>query len=152
MIPAREVVRRESGNASMALQEINPPNYSVLIFSYAPIHHYFPCTWRRKNLLQTHSCIFNPHQVLCACAPKRSQQDHILIQCAKRHRRQLVQTDKFAPPETEMYVATSGTFFIAGYEVCQVSPCRIKSSLSDQRKEEQLAESIENNTGNWSKV
>lgn len=35
-----------------------------------------------------------------------------------------------APPlSIEMYLATSGTFSIAGYEVCQVSPRRIESTL-----------------------
>lgn len=35
-----------------------------------------------------------------------------------------------------MYLATSITFFVAGHEVCQVSPRPIQSTLSDQRKEE----------------
>lgn len=95
------------------------------------MHHYFPCKWRRKNSTQTYSfCLFILHKVSCTCAPKRSLQDQRSIQCAKRHRRQLVQTDNFAPPlSIEMYLATSGTFSVAGYEVCQVSPCRIQSTL-----------------------
>lgn len=34
-----------------------------------------------------------------------------------------------APLSIEMYLATSGTFSVAGYEVCQVSPRRIESTL-----------------------
>lgn len=99
------------------------------------MHHYFPCKWRRKNSPLTYSSPFILGQLSCPCAQKRSQSDHISIQCTKRHRRQLVETENFAPHPTEMYLATSGTSSpVAGYEVCQVSPRPMQITLSGQKK------------------
>lgn len=131
-------LRRDSGIASNRATRNQPSKKSSVLCSYAPMHHYFPCKWRGKNLPHTNSFPRILGQLSCTCARKRSQYDHISIQCTKRHRRQLVQSENFAPHPTEMYLAPSGTFLVAGHEVCQVSPCPIQSTLSDQRKEARL--------------